>query len=70
MDPWERYTSDVFLSSPIFCVRSFFKVFSIYFYITVCSSRPIHFFSAENFLQWYKCLSGLQATIGGGSGGD
>ena len=45
------------------------EVFSIHFYITVCS-RPVHFFSAENFLQWYKCLSGLQVTIGGGSGGD
>jgi len=37
------------------------EFFSIYFYITVCS-RPIHFFFAENFLQWYKCLSNLQAV--------
>jgi len=30
----------------------------------------MHFFSAEIFLQWYKCLSSLQAIIGGGLGGD
>jgi len=54
---------------PILSLSFASEVFSMYSYITVYNRR-IHFFSAENFLKWYKCLTSLQVIIGGGSGGN
>jgi len=59
-------TTEIHHRQPFSCYTLEDGIFSMYFYITVYS-RPINFSLLTIFLQWYKCLTSLQAIIGGGS---